>query len=314
MNAEGLMVAVLMCTCVSAQTTRAPGEFFVPLSGVVHNTTREPLQGVHIELKNLKDRKKFGVYSNSAGLFRCNLVEGVYRVTAKSRTQKISKEIRVAGGMNWISLTLQEKLRKIRPTAVSVVRVNVPAEARSAFEKARDDLENNDPAAAAQDVDRAIEFYPHYVEALTIRSILERDRDPERALADAEKAIAHDPDYGEARVALASVYTSLGKFDDAVRTLDRGIPLAPGFWMGYYEMTRAVLCKQDYAVALGYLEISSDLAPKSYPFLHIARADAFAGLHDNSAAIRELEAYLTEAPQGDQVSQAKIRLAILKSQ
>lgn len=313
MNAERVMVAVLVCTCVSAQTVRAPGEFFVPLSGVVQNTTRNPLQGVRIELKSLKNRTKFAACTNSAGLFRYNLLEGVYRLTAKTRTQKISKEVRVAIGMNWISLTLKENLPKVSPPVVSVVRVNAPAEARRAFEKARDDLEKNDPAAAAGDVDQAITSYPHYVEALTIRSILERDRDPQRALADAEQAIAYDPDYGEAHVALASVYTSLGKFDEAVRTLDRGIPLAPHFWMGYYEMSRAVLCKQDYAVALGYLEISSELAPKSYPFFHITRADAFAGLHDNSAAIRELEAYLTEAPQSDQVSEVKAKLAILTS-
>ena len=314
MNAEGLMVVVLVCTSVSAQTTRVPGRFFVQLSGVVHNITRDPLQGVHVELKSLKDGAKFAVYTNSAGLFRYALVEGVYRLTAKSRTQKMSKEIRVADGMNWVSLTLKEKPGRVSPPVASVVRVNVPAEARSAFEQARDELENNDPAAAARDVDTAIALYPHYVEAVTIRSMLERDRDPRRALADAEQAIAYDPEYGEGYVALASVYTSLGKFDDAVRTLDRGIALTPGFWMGYYEMSRAVLCMQDYAVALGYLEISSDLAPKSYPFFHITRADVFAGLHDNSAAINELEAYLTEAPQGDQVSQVKEKLAILKSQ
>ena len=316
MNSQTLIVVVLAWS-LSPQITSAQSSevssIVVPLAGVVHSSTKVPLEGVQIELRSLLDGAAVATSTNSAGLFRYELAAGEYQLTATSRTQRASKRILVARGKNWVRLILNEKPRTISRPSISIHRLNVPPKARNAFKKARDALERNDPAAAARHIEKAIELYPHYVEAFAIRSMLERDNNPQQALTDAERAIAYDPNYGEGYLALASAYTSLGKFDDAVHMLDRAIALIPASWLGYYEMSRALLCKDDYAAALGHLEISSALAPKSYSFLHITRADAFIGLHDNAAASRELEAYLREDPHGEQVSKARQMLASLNS-
>ncbi len=317
MNARVLIVVALACSWLSARigTTHSPeiSSLLIPFSGVVQSSKRVPLRDVNIELKSLSDGATFVTHTNSAGLFRYALAEGEYQVTATSRTQKSSKLLRIARGKNWFSIVLKEKPLETAAPAMSVYRLAVPEKARSLYKKARKALKVNDRVAAVQHIENAIEFYPPFVEALTIRSTLERDSDPHRALADAEQAIGYDPNYGDAYIALASAYTSIGRFDDAVRMLDRGIPLVPTFWLGYYEMSRVLVCKQDYAAALGYLEISFALAPKSHAFLHITKADILIGLHDNSAAIRELEAYLEKAPDGLQVSQARQNIQFLNA-
>lgn len=299
--------------CPSTVLLSDPSPILVRLSGLVHGSTKAPLQGVRIELRSPSDGTTVVRHTNSAGLFRYDVPEGKYELTAASRTQRISQEIHLAAGRSWISLTLKEKPRTIRARAISILRLQVPRLARQTFEKAGRALRRNDPAAATRYVDRAIGLYPRYVEALAARSILERDTNPKSALADAELAVKYDANYGEGYVALASAYTSLGRFDDAIRALDRGLDLVPDLWLGSYEMSRTLICKQEYTAALDYLEISSALAPRSYPFLHITRADAFTGLHNNSAAIHELEAYVREAPHGEHVAQAKQRLESLKS-
>ncbi len=316
MNAQTLIMAVLVWGCVSAHLAggqSSEASSVVPFAGVVQSSARVPLEGVQIELRSLSDGAEVVTSTNSAGLFRYELAAGEYQLTATSRTQKVSKEIHVALGKNWIHLIFNQVPRTIVRPAISIHRLNVPSKASSAFKKARDALERNDPTAAVQHIEKAIELYPHYVEAFAIRSMLERDKDPWRALADAEHAIAYDPNYGEGYLTLASAYTSLGKFDDAIRSLDRAISLTPSSWLGYYEMSRVLICRGDYAAALGHLEIASALAPKSYSFLHITRADAFIGAHDNEAAIVELDAYLRESPNGEQVSKARQMLASLNS-
>ncbi len=285
----------------------------MPFAGVVQSGGNLPLRGVQVELKSLSDESKVATYTNAAGLFKFELAEGKYQITAKSGTQTVSEERQVVLGKNWIHLSLNEPARRINSSTISVARLHIPRRARKAFDKARRALKLHDLAAVIRHLGMAIELDPRYVEALTSRSILERDSNPEEAVADAERAIRYDPNYAPSYVAKASAYTALGKFDEAIRLLDRGIVLDPASWLGYYEMSRALLCRQDYAAALGYLEIASALAPKPYPFLRMTRAEAFSGLHDNSAARRELEAYLREAPQGDQVLEARQKLGSLDS-
>jgi hypothetical protein len=122
----------------------------VPLSGLGQRRTKVPLRDVRIELKRLSDGNMLATYTNAAGLFKIEVAEGEYQITAVFRSQKMTKEMNVATGKNWVNLRLNEQPLRVGPSVISTPRLNIPAAARDAFKKARAALENHDPVAAAR--------------------------------------------------------------------------------------------------------------------------------------------------------------------
>jgi tetratricopeptide (TPR) repeat protein len=191
--------------------------------------------------------------------------------------------------------------------------MKVPVKARDTLQKAIHALQKNPNAAVERYIDKALELYPHYSNALALRAVVERDIYPEQAAVDAEKAVEYDSSYGPGYVALGSVYVGLGRLDDAVRTLDYAIAINPNAWQGYYEMSRALLGKRDYAAALHQIQKACSLARQNYPFLHFQKAQILIGMSNASAAIVELEAYLREEPNGQVSPEARRDLDRLRA-
>src|ERR1044071_1560263 len=81
----------------------------VPLSGLGQRRTKVPLRDVRIELKRLSDGNMLATYTNAAGLFKIEVAEGEYQITAVFRSQKMTKEMNVATGKNWVNLRLNEQ-------------------------------------------------------------------------------------------------------------------------------------------------------------------------------------------------------------
>ncbi len=65
--------------------------------------------------------------------------------------------------------------------------------------------------------------------------------------------------------------------------------------------------------AMQNIQKTCDLAPKKYPFFHLAKADVFLGLNNHPAAVTELEAYLKEEPDGQGSLQVKQTLDKLRA-
>lgn len=196
---------------------------------------------------------------------------------------------------------------------VSARQLRVPRKARAALNKAMDALRKHDLTAALHRIGEALVLYPHFSEALAARALIEQGSNPHQALEDSQEALQFDPDYAGAYVALASVYTTLRRPEDAIRTLKSGSSLMPLFWAAAYEMARALASEGNYAAALLQIERASNLAPRPDPLFRLAKADILLGLSDDSAAASELRAYLREDPNGRNASQARITLKKLES-
>ena len=196
---------------------------------------------------------------------------------------------------------------------VSVAELQIPRNARSTLRKASEALHKKNPSKAIGYIDKAIDLYPRFSQALAMRALLERDTHPEQAQVDAEKAVEYDSAFSNGYVALASVYIALGKFDDAIRALNYAIAANPEAWQGYYEMSRAFVGKRDYTAAFHQMETTCSLLTEAYPFLHLAKADILIGLKNDNAAARELEAYLAEEPDSQDSPRAKSNLASLRT-
>jgi len=315
MSIRILFIALIVCYCRSmsgaAQLGNGPGlassSGHGSIEGMVRTAGDRPLADVRIELQSLSRGTTFVTSSNSAGVFRVELWEGDYLLTATFGSQTVSNEVRVAPGQNLVDLRLPPGTNpdaNSQPT-VSSAQLRVPEKARNALQKARDAAAKKNTADAARYLDKALQLYPLYAEALAMRGVLERESEPETALVDTEKAIEYDPNYGMGYVALGSVYTTLARFDDAIHSLEHAIALVPASWQGYYEMSRALLGKRDYTAALRHIEKACSLAPKDYPFFRLSKAAAFIGLNNRSAAITELQGYLREDPNGEKAVEAR---------
>jgi len=189
--------------------------------------------------------------------------------------------------------------------AISVNQLGAPDKARNALQKAVEAWRRNKLSDADAYAGEALAAYPRYAVALTLRGMLKAESDPRQACEYLQKAITYDPNYGPAYLALGSAYNRLGQFDDAARTLDHGIAIAPTLWQGYYELSVTSLGKGDFKAALRLVEKASSLVPSEFPPMHLVKGYAFVGLQDKPAATAELTTFLIEAPDDLLASRAR---------
>jgi tetratricopeptide (TPR) repeat protein len=197
---------------------------------------------------------------------------------------------------------------------VSVAQYKVPSKARSEYKKADEALHKGKKKECAEHLAKALEIYSNFAEALTLRGILNLDsHDSDKAVADIEAAIKADPSYGFAYIALGATYNSLSRFDDAIRTLDRGVSFSPDVWQGYFEMAKARLGKGEFQLALRQLDKAQSLVREAYPSIHLAKAHALLALKQYPDAMNELQAFLNEAPNDARSADARQTLEQMKA-
>ena len=121
-----------------------------------------------------------------------------------------------------------------------------------------------------------------------------------------------DPYHGPAYSTLASVYNLQGRYDDALRTLDEGVTLAPRFWQIYFEMAKASIGKRLYSKGLQLMDTAERLGGYNYPEIHLVRAYALVPLNFYSEARAELQTFLSRQPKGENAEWARQLLASLE--
>src|SRR4029079_12902599 len=120
-------------------------------------------------------------------------------------------------------------------TSVSVAQYKIPGKARDQYEKARKRMLEGKSDEAMQYANKALDIYPKYSEALTLRCVLELDKQQkDEAVNDCEKSVEFDSGYALGYFALGAAYNQTSRYDDAVRVLDRGTALSPMDWQGYF--------------------------------------------------------------------------------
>jgi len=280
------------------------------IEGSVHNIAGGPIADVRVQFQSLHSGIVVDTISDRDGRFRSALPEGSYVLTATFGTEIVTDEVRVVLGTTAVNLIMGkgEKADVQKEPTISAAAMRVPANARKALQKAREAADKHNWEEASRYVEKALGLYPSYAEALALRGILERETRPEQALLDTQEAVERDPHYGVGYIALGSVYTDVGRFDDAIHALERALAIMPEVWQAHFEMSRAFIGKRNFLTALHHIEKACRLAPKTYPILHLAKAQILLALNDNSGAATELEAYLKQEPNGKESLKAKQEL------
>lgn len=322
MRASFFITSLLLSFCCLTTRAGSQGSSSSPskrpegalIQGVTQSALKVPIPQMQVRLRNLSNGDIVTGTSDSAGTFQFVVPEGNYVLSTTLETDTAERKLRVTDRQHIVNLTIpSRKTVHIEQPAISVSQLRIPFEARKALQDGLAASTKNQMKEAIDDTNKAVDLYPQYAMALATRALLERHNNLQQALIDAQRAIELDPNFGLGYVALGSIYTESGKFDDAVRTLNRAIAIQPDAWSGTYEMFRALVKKGDYNAAIIQLQRTCNLVPTNFPFLHLAKADVLIGLKDRASAIRELEAYLKEAPDSPESANATMVLAKLQA-
>jgi tetratricopeptide (TPR) repeat protein len=114
-------------------------------------------------------------------------------------------------------------------------------------------------------------------------------------------------------VALATLYNTEGKYDEALRVLDRGMTVHPNSWQALMETARAQNGRKHYEEALKALAKADSYLPAGNTYKYLYSAQAFVGLHNYPAAITQLQSFLAKESTGPNVQTARKTLDQLQN-
>jgi tetratricopeptide (TPR) repeat protein len=289
------------------------------ISGVVIGSDGTPVPDVRVEVRSEQTSRVVATsYTNNSGAFQfAGLPASGYDVMAMRGLSEAHEH--VASGDFGMNLRLRLNTAAGATQAdgnatVSVAQYKVPQKARDAYHKAEEALSKNHPDDVTKDLAKALDIYPDYAEALTLRGVMSLDAShPEAALNDFDHAIRSDPGYSLAYTAMSAALNQLHKFDDALRSADRAITLSPSSWQSYFEMAKAYVGKADYQHALQQLSKAQSFLPKEYAPLHLVRAHVMLALKNYPEGLAELQEFLTLAPQDPNAAAARDAVGKLKA-
>jgi tetratricopeptide (TPR) repeat protein len=289
------------------------------ISGVVVGSDGAPVTDARVELRNENTSNTVASgYTNASGVFEfTNLPSAQYEVVVTAGLNETRERVGLEGAIG-----LKITLRNVNAAAaqadgnstVSVAEYKVPQKARDAFHKAEVALAKNRSEETSKYLAKALDIYPNYAAALTLRGILSLDHaNANEAINDLDKAIHCDPSFALAYTAMTAAFNQLNKFDDALRSADRAITLAPRSWQTYFEMAKAYVGKADYQHALQQLTKAQNLNSVDYAPIHLVRAHVMLALKEYGNAMNELQAFLTLAPQDPNSTAARNALEKVKA-
>ncbi|HTC92304.1 MAG TPA: tetratricopeptide repeat protein [Terriglobales bacterium] len=288
------------------------------LSGFVRDSNGRPAKDARIEVQNRDNGQIVSSgYSNPGGSFQIsNLPTGNYELVVTLGLAESRQPVSLEGSDQEMMVNLptyNSGANTGGKDSVSVAQLRVPERARNAFHKAQEAARKQNVADANKYVDEALQAYPRYADAMTMRGILKLDANHyNEASQDLEQAIQFDPNYPLAYIALGATYNLMSHWDDALRVLNRGTTLNPDSWQAYFEMGKSFLGKADYPAALQQFNKTQQIQPQ-YALVHLVKAHALLGMKDYANATTELEAYLKGEPNGSQSAHARETLDKLRS-
>jgi tetratricopeptide (TPR) repeat protein len=188
---------------------------------------------------------------------------------------------------------------------ISVTRLREPRKAQELYNKALHGWRKGHFVEAQKQLDKALNIYPRFPEALTLYGCLQGSfQQWDSAEQKIQAAIRADPNFSPEYVVLAGIYNAQRRFDEAQQAIQQALSAGAGTWHIQYEIVRSLIGKRDYESALA----AADAALRSMPdesLLHLAKAHALIGLRKYPQAAKELNTFLHYDPAGDGSEQAR---------
>jgi tetratricopeptide (TPR) repeat protein len=197
-----------------------------------------------------------------------------------------------------------------KASSISTHELSMPTRALELMQSGKEKLyQANDAAGGLADFRQAISVAPGYYEAHYQAAMayltLGKGEEAEKSL---RKSVEVSGDkYGEADVGLGTVMLDRGSFSDAEKIIRRGIQLNPNFWLGHYELGRALLNEKRISEAQTSAEHARLLAP-STPIVYRLLSNIHLEEKDYPALLQDIDAYLKldpDSPAGIRAKQVR---------
>ena len=272
------------------------------ISGNVFTTDGRPQRDALVQIHDFSTRSVVAsVYTSPDGGFNFDMLpSGTYEVVANYGTGRVTADVNINGGFENVTLRLNTRDPNAPPTRngmVSISELKAPQRARDAYAKAEDAALKGRPEEVFKNVRKALQIYPDYAPALTLRAAFSLDKDNVAlAVEDLDKAIHADSTYALAHAVMAAALNRMNKFDEALRAADIASTLSPHSWQPYFEMANSYFAKTDYQRALQQLTHAQSELVQDYAPLHFFRAKVLLRLSDYNDALNELQTFLKIAP------------------
>lgn len=284
------------------------------VSGTLYGPDGSPLGGAEVEVRDFTTMDLLAtVYSRGDGSFEVgNLPGGALEVIAVSQGFEARQVVNTSSVLSQVELRMNQPRRgsSRKGGAVSLAQLKVPQKARDRYVQARDAFARGKIDRAEQLVAESLSICPKNAQALTLRGVMEvRKQNPAAAMQDFQAAIEVDPNYGPAYTSLSDLYNTQGNFDDAQRATERAIAVAPNAWQGYFEMSRAYIGKGMYDKALELAKRAQSMGADVIPTIHLLKASAMVPLKLYKDASQELQAFLAHPLPGQNTDSVRNLLA-----
>lgn len=288
------------------------------LAVTVRDSNGGPVPDARVEIReSQRGMTVASGYTNSSGFLElANLPLDTYDVAIVKGLTEVRERVDVRSVGATMSAQMGEAgdPRIGGKSTVSVAQFKVPGKARKEYQKATDAVKERKLEEAEKRVAKALEIYPKYADALTLRAIFKMDRNElESAAKDLDDALQYDPANATAYFVYGANFNLRSKFDEAIQSLERGVTLNPAGWQGYFELGKAYVGKQNYKQALKYLDKAQSFAQMEYPAIHLVKAHALLAMKDYSPAMDELQAFLDKSPQDPRSPEARKMLDEVKA-
>jgi tetratricopeptide (TPR) repeat protein len=115
--------------------------------------------------------------------------------------------------------------------------------------------------------------------------------------------ISGDKD-AESEVGLGTLMIDRGEYLQGEKTVRRGIELEPNFWLGHYQLARALLIENNLPDALRSADQAKSLAPTA-PIVYRLLSNIHLRQKDYPALLGDIDAYLILDPDSPAAIRAK---------
>jgi len=292
-----------------------PGARRGSLEGSVVTSTGEPVRDARVELRTLAGMTVSTKEVGSSGSFSIpDLQPGWYELVASSGIHRSTTTVSISSFVERMTIQIDAAPAQAQSeNMVSVSSLTVPSKARKAFEAADQRFRENDVRGAWERVEKALQAFPKYAAALTLRGLLKmQTNQPQQAVDDFAAALDADRGYQLAYAGLAADYNLMGRFDEALRVLDQGNSLASPLWLAHFEASKALLGKKSFDRALAEANRAHSLLGRDLPMLNVVKGYAYIGLKDMTSGTTALQQYLRQESTGPLADKVRAVLASLR--
>lgn len=285
---------------------------------VLFEDSNHPARGVTVNVLDIEHQPILSDFTSDTGEFRFSgLQKNQYIVSIQvSGYDPVTINVDLTFELpNGLLIYLKPVAKTANPDpsrqpTVSVHELSMPAKAREALASGQKKIyQDKDAQGALSDFERALSIAPTYFEAsyqlgvayLTLGNLPEAE-------AAFRKSISSSGDtYAAADIRLGGLLLDSSNFAESEKLVRKGISLDPDFWLGHYELGRALLNQNHVPEALAAAEEAHRLAP-NVPIVYRLLSNIHLLQKNYPALIEDLNAYIEldpDSPAGVRAKQVR---------